>query len=270
MNPAQIINPEVYDFGKLDAWHRAFRSATPYPHICFDNFLRPDFAESLYANFPKMSELRRHYNGLNEQKSEGSSFEKYHPHFQQLADTLRSAEFVAFVEQLTGIKGLSMPNDHRGAGVHQGQNGSFLDIHVDFSIHPTLQLHRRLNLLIYMNKDWKPEYGGDIELWDAEVKHLEKSYSPLFNRCVIFECSEISYHGYDKISVPEGQSRKSIFSYYYSAVGPDVRYHDTIFKARPTESTGKKVKTQVKEGMKNSVKRTMIALGLRRIFDKIE
>jgi hypothetical protein len=86
----------------------------------------------------------------------------------------------------------------------------------------------------------------------------------------MFECNEVSYHGYDKINVPEDESRKSIFAYYYTPVGPDVKYHDTIFKARPTESSMKKVKTNMKESLKNGIKRTMLTLGLKGIFNKIE
>lgn len=264
-----VINPSILNLDVV-ALNKTFRHAAPYPHIVFENFLAPEVAEDLYNNFPKMSELRKHYDGLNEQKSEGSSFENYHGSFQKVVDALRSTEIIEFVEKVTGIKDLSMPNDHRGAGVHQGRNGSFLDIHVDFSIHPTLHLHRRLNLLIYLNKNWQPEYGGDIELWDADVKNLVKKYSPTFNRCVIFECNEVSYHGYDKINVPENESRKSFYSYYYSPVGNNVKYHDTIFKARPSEGTAKKVKTEVKETVKNAVKKTIKLLGLTSIFNKIE
>lgn len=264
------INPVHFTPENLERLAKEFRAGKPYPHICIDNFLQEEVANALFDNFPKMTDLRKHYNGLNENKSEGSSFDSYHDAFGKVQHEIMTPEFLKLIEKLTGIKGLSIPNDFRGAGVHQGKNGSFLDVHVDFSIHPTLKLHRRLNLLIYLNKNWKPEYGGAIELWNHDVTVLEKSLLPLFNRCVIFECNEISYHGYDVIHIPENESRKSIYAYYYTEPAPGVKYHDTIFKARPTEGSTKKLKTDIKEGLKNTVKSIFYKLGLKGLFEKIE
>lgn len=266
----QALNPNHLTPENLARMAAEFQGAKPYNHIVIDNFLQQDVAESLYGNFPKMTELRKHYNGLNENKSEGSSFDTYHPNFAKVIADITSPEFIKMLEQITGIDNLSIPPDHRGAGVHLGKAGSYLDVHVDFSVHPTLNMHRQLNLLIYMNKDWQEEWGGHIELWNHDVTKLDKKVLPILNRCVIFQCSEISYHGYDKISPPETESRKSIYAYYYTPVGPGVRYHDTIFKARPSEGTIKKIKTDVKETLKNAAKRMLLTLGLSKVFDKLE
>ncbi len=121
-----------------------------------------------------------------------------------------------------------------------------------------------MNLLIYLNKDWKDEYGGNLELWNSDVTKLEKSYQPLFNRCVIFETNDISYHGYSKITVPEYITRKSVYAYYYTPLGDYAqKYHDTLFKARPQEGFVKKIKTDLKETVKNNVKRTLLKLGVK-------
>ncbi len=251
-------------------YREQFNEGKPYKHIVIDNFLEQDVANSLYDNFPKMTELRKHYKGLNENKSEGSSFSEYHEDFVRVLEAIKSPEFVRWVEQVTGIEDLVLPDDHRGAGVHQGRNGSFLDIHVDFSIHPVLNLHRRLNLLIYLNKNWKDEYGGHLELWNEDVSKLENMVKVNFNRAVIFETTDTSYHGYDVIRIPEDESRRSIYSYYYSPIGEGVKYHDTIFKPRPTDSTLKKVQTTTKENIKNGIKKTLQKLGLKSIFEKFE
>jgi len=203
-------------------------------------------------------------------KSEGSAFDVYHNDFVKVLEAIKSDDFTKWVEKVVGIDDLLLPDDHRGAGVHQGQNGSFLDIHVDFSVHPTLNMHRRLNLLIYLNKDWKQEYGGHLELWNGDVTKLEAEIMPAFNRAVIFECTDDSYHGYDVITVPEGVTRKSIYSYYYSPVAEGVKYHDTIFKPRPSDTMLKKTQTKTKETLKNGVKKTIKALGLKSIFNKFE
>ncbi len=267
---ANVLNEALINNETIDAFSKEFAAAKPYKHMVIDDFLAEDLALSLYDNFPKMTQLRKHYKGLNEKKSEGSSFGDYHGDFLKVLEAIKSNEFTNWLQQVVKIDDLVLPDDHRGAGVHQGQNGSFLDIHVDFSVHPILNKHRRLNLLIFLNKNWKKEYGGLLELWNEDVTVLEKEVLPSFNRAVIFETTETSYHGYDVINVPENESRKSIYSYYYSPIGEGVKYHDTIFKPRPTASAAKKLKTNVKETMKNTIKKTMQKLGLKSLFEKYE
>lgn len=267
-----IFNDKLFDPEKIELMHNEFVNANPYPHIKIDDFLKEDFADALLANFPTQEQMRRHYKGLNEQKSEGSNFERYHDSFTTLRQELAKPEFLAFLEKMTGIEGLILPDDYRGAGVHQGADGSFLDVHVDFSVHPVRNIHRRLNLLIFLNKDWKEEYGGKLELWDKDVKNCVDAYLPSFNRCVIFATSDISYHGYSKITVPEGVHRNSFFAYFYTPITEkeQVKYHDTIFKTRPSEGAVKKTKTLLKENAKNFVKGSLKKLGMSKLFDKIE
>ncbi|TXB61340.1 2OG-Fe(II) oxygenase [Phaeodactylibacter luteus] len=266
-----ILNPAAVGQQTVAQAREAFQNARPYKHIVIDDFLSADVAESLYANFPKMTQLRKHYKGLNENKSEGSSFGDYHTDFVRVLEAIKGEAFIkTWLEPVTGIADLVLPDDHRGAGVHQGRNGSFLDIHVDFSVHPILNLHRRLNLLIYLNKDWEEAYGGHLELWNEDVSVLEKKVLVGFNRAVIFETTDTSYHGYDVINIPEDQSRKSIYSYYYSPLAEGVKYHDTIFKPRPTDSRSKRVKTNAKESLKNTVKGVFQKLGMKSVFEKFE
>lgn len=267
---APALNAALINEDSITRYREEFATARPYKHLVIDNFLEEGLAQSLFANFPKVSELRKHYKGINENKSEGSSFDHYHTDFARVLDAIKSPAFIQWLEQVTQIDDLSLPDDHRGAGVHQGRNGSFLDIHVDFSVHPILNLHRRLNLLIYLNKNWKPEYGGLLELWNEDVSVLEKAVLPGFNRAVIFETTETSYHGYDVINIPENESRKSIYSYYYSPVASTVKYHDTIFKPRPTDSLAKKTQTTMKEALKNGIKQIIKSLGLKSVFEKLE
>lgn len=259
-----IIKKEFFTEENLNNLKKQFDIALPYRHIAIDNFLDQDFANKIYDQFPPLSVLNKHYHGLNESKSEGSNFESFDPCFQQLKQSVGSPEMIAALEKITGFKELFTTNDNLGSGVHQGKNGSYLDVHIDFNIHHVQKIHRRLNLLIYLNKNWKEEYGGKVELWNKDVTELGKSYLPILNRCVIFETNEISYHGYSTINVPEGETRKSFYSYYYTPIGDyKGKYHDTVFKARPEEGALKKIKTDVKETLKNSIKRTMLKLGIK-------
>jgi Rps23 Pro-64 3,4-dihydroxylase Tpa1-like proline 4-hydroxylase len=265
-----IVNDKYFsESGRLIV-QTQFKNAKPFPHIALDNFIDEKIAKSLYQNFPRIENMRKSFDGYNENKSEDSSFENLHEDFIQVKNLFHSTEFLQWLEFVTGIKGLMIPNDFRGAGLHQGKNGSFLDVHVDFSVHSTLNKHRRLNVLIFLNDEWKEEWGGLLELWNKDVTVCEHYLNPILNRCVIFECSEISFHGYDKITCPENQTRKSFYGYFYTDVAPNVKYHDTIFKARPTEGVKKKVLTDLKETSKNMIKKTFHALGFKSFFEKTE
>lgn len=156
---------------------------------------------------------------------------------------LNSSTFITFLERLTNVDGL-IPDPHFvGGGLHQIERGGFLKMHVDFNKHERLRLDRRLNLLIYLNKDWQEEYGGHLELWDKDVTQCSKKILPVFNRCVVFTTTDFSYHGHpEPLTCPEDRSRKSLALYYYSNGRPasEIRRghseHSTLFRARPGET----------------------------------
>lgn len=259
-----IVNPVLFEEASISKLRKEFDEALPYRHLVIDNFLTDEGAASLNENFPSIEALKTHWKSLNEKKSEGSDFEKFHESFRTLKSELFNKKIYDWITQVTGIEDVFITDDSMGAGLHQGTDGSFLDIHIDFNIHHVKNVHRRLNLLIYLEDDWKDEYGGHLELWNADMTNCDKKVAPQFNRCVIFETSEISYHGYGKVSLPEHKTRKSFFAYFYTNEREDaVSYHDTIFKARPEEGMLKKVKTDVKETIKNTAKTTLKKIGIK-------
>jgi Rps23 Pro-64 3,4-dihydroxylase Tpa1-like proline 4-hydroxylase len=262
---------EVFRQGLFDNDHTGhllsqFSSNKPVRHLVIDNFLHPTLANAIFENFPPMKDMNTHYKGINEKKAEHSDLEKLDPSFQQMHEALCSPEFIRWLEKLTGITSLSTIEDRLGYGLHQGANGSFLDIHIDYNLHPIKKMFRKLNFILFFNKQWDNGWGGHLELWDKDVKNCIQSIAPVFNRCVIFECSDISYHGYSKISVPEGVTRKSCYQYYFIPVTESVSFHDTMFKPRPKEAFSKKMVTHVKEFAKNSAKKVLMKLGWERFL----
>jgi hypothetical protein len=152
-----------------------------------------------------------------------------------LLNELNSAAFIDFLEELTGIRGL-VPDPHlEGGGMHQIVRGGHLNVHVDFNRHPRTGLGRRLNALIYLNRDWKDEYGGALELWSTDGSRCERRIPPLFNRLVVFSTTESSYHGHPTpLSCPPEMTRKSLALYYYSLPvaaqnGPGADAHNTVW-----------------------------------------
>ena len=148
--------------------------------------------------------------------------------------------FVTFLQKITNInEKLIIDEKLNGGGLHEIKKGGLLKIHSDFNRHPILNLDRRLNVLVYLNKDWKEDYGGHLQLWDKEMQKCEKKILPIFNRMVIFSTTDYSNHGHpDPLNCPDKRSRKSVATYYYSDGRPsnevDKMYikNTTYFKNR--------------------------------------
>jgi hypothetical protein len=218
------------------------RTSSPVKNCCIDNFLDESFAESVLAAYPSFEEAMKvgiSFAAVNEKKkvqlTDSSTFAEP---VAELNRQLASPEFLGLLSEVFEMPNLLADEQLVGGGIHQTGSRGLLDVHVDFNYIAERDLHRRLNILIYFNKNWKPEWGGNIELWDADVKHCHHSFSPIFNRCVVFETNEISFHGVTAVKCPEGQSRKSFAAYYYTREAPahwNGVAHSTIFRARPDE-----------------------------------
>ena len=225
-----------------DALRDRVRGAEPVPNFCIDNFLDEAFAERVHAAYPTLEEavkVGRSFEAVNEKgKTQVTDARVFAEPVAELNRELASPEFLDLMSHVFDIPNLLADAELVGGGIHQTGPRGHLDVHIDFNFIEDRQLHRRLNILIYFNKGWKPEWGGNIELWDKDVKRCVHSFSPIFNRCVVFETNEISYHGVTAVKCPEGQARRSFAAYYYTKEAP-AHYtgvnHTTIFKARPDE-----------------------------------
>jgi Rps23 Pro-64 3,4-dihydroxylase Tpa1-like proline 4-hydroxylase len=224
------------------ALRRQVAEAVPFPSFCIDGFLDETFAERVHDAFPSYKEalrVGRSFSAVNEQgKVQVTDARAFAEPIAELNRALAAPEFRAILGEVFGLPRLLADEQLVGGGIHQTGPRGHLDVHVDFNYIAERQLHRRLNILIYFNKGWEPDWGGNIELWDERVKTCHHSFSPIFNRCVVFETNEKSYHGVTAVKCPEGRARKSFAAYYYTReapVGWDGTEHSTVFKARPDE-----------------------------------
>jgi hypothetical protein len=225
-----------------DALRRSFQGAKPFPFIVIENFLEPAAASELSRSYPTFDEALKEgfaFNFVNEQrKVQITDTKKFPDAVRRLNDAISSPQFLGDLEYITGIKSLLADEMLGGGGMHLTGSGGRLDVHVDFNRIEDRQLFRRLNILIYLNPEWKQEWGGQIELWDKDVKVCHASCLPALNRCLIFETSDISYHGVRPITSPPEVVRQSFAAYYYTREAPahwDGTSHSTIFRARPDE-----------------------------------
>jgi Rps23 Pro-64 3,4-dihydroxylase Tpa1-like proline 4-hydroxylase len=217
-----------------------YRNADPFPHIVIDNFLPETILEQAIREFPKpgASDWQK-FDNVSEKKLASTTEQQMGETTRLLLYQLNSSTFIQFLENLTGIEGIIADPHFVGGGMHQIERGGYLKIHADFNRHDRLKLDRRLNLLLYLNKNWQEDYGGHLELWDREMNQCRKKVLPIFNRCVIFNTTDFSYHGHpEPLTCPEGLTRKSLALYYYSNGRPAYEVsndHSTMFKARPQE-----------------------------------
>jgi Rps23 Pro-64 3,4-dihydroxylase Tpa1-like proline 4-hydroxylase len=225
-----------------DVLRAAARTAAPFPHVLIDDFLEVDFAREVLRSWPSYADAARmgkEFRSINERnKVQVTDSDQFPPALQDLNSALASPEFIETVSTVFGIPKLLPDAELVGGGLHQTGPRGRLDVHVDFNYIEARKLHRRLNILIYFNEGWLPEWGGQLELWNRDVSKCVHSFDPGFNRCVIFETSEISYHGVSEVRCPRNAVRRSFAGYYYTEAAPahwTGKSHTTVFKARPEE-----------------------------------
>ena len=217
-------------------------SAKPFQHVVIDNFLKADIAQSIATNFPAASNSgSKNLYGAPGEKIVHSDLSKLGPTFQEVDAFFGSQTALDWLTAVTGIHGLVYDPTNYGGGTHENCDNRDLRPHVDFNFHPVTKLHRRLNLIVYLNANWESAWGGSIQLYanPRDPDDVPVSYEPLFNRCILFATHEASWHGFDRLCFPKDgvyRSRKSLSLYFYTADRPTNEIHNehtTFFIPRP-------------------------------------
>lgn len=240
MNP--YLNSHNQDLMAYAKQYKAkYRNANPFPSISFENFFNPKFLSEVLAEFPDLSKGNNIvYNDPLQKKFAGNGEELFGPKTKALMHFLNSEPFLNFVKEITEIDETLFGDPYfSGAGLHEMKREGLLKVHADFNKHPINGLDRRVNFIVYLNKDWKEEYGGHFELWNKELTGCVEKVLPSFNTIAMFSTTSISYHGLpNPITCPEDDSRKSLALYYYSYGRPEAESiafrdgHNSIFVKR--------------------------------------
>jgi hypothetical protein len=197
-------------------WGEAYRAAKPFPHVVIDDLLPDELLDDVVAEFPPVDDTRWGIeDSTTQRKQQWSDPILLPPVIASTVALLQSAPFLSFLEQLTGVTGLMGDPHCVEGGPHQTWTGGFLKIHADTPTHPTLCLQRRVNVILYLNRDWSPAWGGELELWDAAMTRCGSRVEPRFNRLVVFDALGTNHGHPDPAALPPGVARRSLALYYY-------------------------------------------------------
>lgn len=235
LDPDTLLLPTTEARAAAAPHSETYRGRNPFPYGGYDDFLAPEILDRVKEELKVLPDVETSFDRPQERLKSSYIPERLPQYTRRLFYALNSRPVIAFLEELTGIKGLIPDPYFAGGGVHVVRNGGHLDIHADFNHHAALNLERRVNMLIYLNRDWKEEYGGSFEVWNEDMTTKIEGFVPQFNRMCIFNTSSTSWHGNpEPVNHPDGQPRMSIALYYYTATWDATRKsHTTRFKPRP-------------------------------------
>ncbi len=235
-----------------EAFRASWESAKPFRHIVLDDFFDPELLERVCQEIPRIDDDT----WVRESDERIKQFNHRSPvslgkAALELVTLLHSAAFLYFLSEMTSIWEL-LPDPYlQGASYHVVPRGGFFQVHVDRNIAYSTGLVRRLALMLYLNKGWKNEYGGQFELWNETGTQRVKAIDPIFNRCVIFEVTDTSYHGLpNPVACPPGQARNSFAVYYHTVGKPgeaEIKPHTSVYAPTSVRRKGFNVKTLAKD-----------------------
>jgi len=204
----------IYD---IESLNKKFIHNTPYPHIVIENFFREEVAKEIVKTFPDLDNKWHLYYNPIEYKYANDDVDRYPRFIRDIFHLWSSDAFIDIMKRITEINNLEMDPYLHGAGLHCHPRHGRLHMHLDYEKHPYLDKERRLNLIYFTNNNWKEEYNGDLQLWEKNMSSCNKRIFPEFNKVVIFQTNDVSWHGLpNKIDCPKDIQRRTLAYYWIS------------------------------------------------------
>ena len=219
-----------------------------------DDFLPEETARKIYAAFPPTGKMRL-LDSFREKKYTSKDFDEFDPLMKDITFAFQDERVIQKVAELTGIKDPKGDPHLYAGGISTMTRGHFLQPHIDNSHEYEQKYYRVLNLLYYVTPDWKPENGGNLELWDENVKQPVEIPS-LFNRLVLMATNDKSYHSVNEVKA-DG-ARCCVSNYYFSPHSPNgyETSHVTYFQARPEQKVRRLV-TKIDSNLRTAIRKVV-------------
>lgn len=248
----KIINDFDWDFLRSK-----FETAQPFNHVVIDNFFTDEVARNIFKDMPGYdADLDAKYDNAIEKKRTVQNWTKFSKNIYTAMTELVSQEFTKHLRYMTNEPELVADFGLHGGGIHLHQSGDYLNVHLDYDVHPKLDMKRKLNIIVYLNPNWKEEWGGNLGMWShdnetGQPKELIKSVAPMFNRALVFDTTQNSWHGVTEgITAPEGEYRKSLALYYLiPTTDLDNKRQKALFVPRQEQKGDKDVEDLIKTRM---------------------
>jgi hypothetical protein len=193
-----------------------YRQAQPWPHLVLEDAWPADLLDAVAAECAGMADANLVRSEVGQQVKQ-EAWSGFGPSTAAFLGLLQSKPVVDLVSTLTGVSDLITDPTHRFAGVHRTPRGGLTKIHRDFHTHPETGLFHRVNLLVYLNRDWPDAYGGSLELWPSDMSALGRRVFPRFNTTILWETHDATLHGLpDPVACPPDRMRLSVAAYYYT------------------------------------------------------
>jgi Rps23 Pro-64 3,4-dihydroxylase Tpa1-like proline 4-hydroxylase len=243
-------NSVLHFFGdwtkKIDSLRDQYVTAKPFEHIIIDNFLDAEYAEQIFHLFPNLNETWHEYKNPIEVKYTFDDVNVLNSKIKNYFYYLSTPEIINIMQSITKIDELEYDTFLHGAGLHLHPRCGRLNIHLDYEKHPYSGKERRLNIILFMTKNWNSNWNGANELWNCDVSQCITKTDVKFNRAIIFKTNDVTWHGLpDKILCPENTFRKSLAYYYVSPLNTkkteDEYRKKAKFIKRPQDPDNEKI-----------------------------
>lgn len=224
--------------GRIDAELEQIRhqwsSSTGVSYFVVDDVLPQEWAQRIATAFPDSGSmmLRR---SLRELKFVSAQMNNHNPLLEEAIFAFQAQSVLERVQQITGLRDLEPDELLYAGGISVMGQSHFLNPHLDNSHDKSRSRYRVLNLLYYVSPDWKPENGGNLELWPEGPGGKQITVTSTFNRLVVMITHQHSWHSVSPITAPA--QRCCISNYYFSRfpVGAGEYFHVTSFRGRPEQ-----------------------------------
>jgi Rps23 Pro-64 3,4-dihydroxylase Tpa1-like proline 4-hydroxylase len=224
----------------------AYKIATPFPHVTIDNLFDKYFLENTINDIKDLDRKKWwEYNNIFEKKYAYNNFQNMGKSLQEYFNFVNGNYFTKFLEQVTCINNLIADPSLYGGGIHKIIQGGKLDIHEDFNYHKITGWKRKINVITFLNKEWKETYGGHTEFWNKDMTKCCSKILPVFNRTIIFCTDQDSFHGHpEPLNCPDHMERLSLATYYYVFEKLEIdnqKIMSTTYKKRPSDITNEDI-----------------------------